>query len=473
MPTINNNRALNATSVEILNAIRNSATANYQNYVPAAGSNLDSIRDIGAVLMTYPALQNEFLSALVNRIALVLVTSKSYDNPWSMFKRGMLEFGETIEDIFVNIAQVNNYDPDKAASEVYKREIPDVRAAFHIMNYQKFYKNTISQDQLRQAFLTWDGITNLIAKIVDAMYTSMNYDEFTVMKYMIARHLINGEFYPVQISIPNPVTEAGIRRIAAKIKGISNDLEFMSSKYNRAKVFTHTNKEDQYLILNAAFDADMDVEVLAAAFHMDKAEFMGHRITVDSFGELDTDRLDALFEGADWYTRPTTEELAALDAIPGILVDKDWFMIFDNLINFTENYNGQGLYWNYFLHTWKTFSSSPFANAVVFVPGAPAVSAVTVTPESATVYPGQGVQLTAEVTTANFASKVVTWSTSDKDVAVVDIYGNVTVPADATGGDTATITATSVVNTSVTDTCTITVGGEAGGTTGETTGEGG
>ena len=467
MPTVTANRTLNGSSVDILNAIRNSATANYQNYVPVAGSNLDSIREIGAVMMNYPAIQNEFLSALVNRIALVLVTSKSYDNPWSVFKRGMLEFGETIEDIFVNIAQVNNFDPETAESQVFKREIPDVRAAFHTMNYQKFYKNTISQDQLRQAFLTWDGITNLIAKIVDAMYTSMNYDEFVVMKYMIARQLIDGNFYPVQVTIPNPVTEAGVRRIAAKIKGISNDIEFMSSKYNRAHVFTHTNKEDQYLILNAAFDADMDVEVLAAAFNMEKAEFMGHRITVDSFGELDTDRLDALFSGADWYTTPTDDELAALDAIPGILVDKDWFMIFDNLINFTENYNGQGLYWNYFLHTWKTFSSSPFANAIVFVPGAPAITSVTVTPESATVLPGQSVQLDAEVVTANFASKVVNWTSSAKTVATVDIYGKVTVAADADPADTATITATSAVDSTATDTCVITVGGEAAGTTGE------
>ena len=38
----------------------------------------------------------------------------------------------------------------------------DVRAAFHTMNYQKFYKATISNDQLRQAFLSWQGITDLI-----------------------------------------------------------------------------------------------------------------------------------------------------------------------------------------------------------------------------------------------------------------------------------------------------------------------
>ena len=32
------------------------------------------------------------------------------------------------------------------------------------MNYQKYYKTTIQNDQLRQAFLSWQGITDLIAK---------------------------------------------------------------------------------------------------------------------------------------------------------------------------------------------------------------------------------------------------------------------------------------------------------------------
>ena len=143
-----------------------------------ATADSDSIREIGAVIMDYPALQNEFLSALVNRIGRVILTSKSYDNPWAMFKKGMLEFGESIEEVFVNIAKPFQYDPQIAESNVFKREIPDVRSAFHIMNYQKFYKATISNDQLRQAFLTIDGITDLIAKIVDAMYTGANYDEF-------------------------------------------------------------------------------------------------------------------------------------------------------------------------------------------------------------------------------------------------------------------------------------------------------
>ena len=192
MPTRPSVQKLSATSVDILNAIRNNASADYRNYIPQADDSLDSVRSIGNILMNYPALQNEFLNALVNRIGRVLVTSKMYDNPWNMFKRGMLEFGETIEEVFVEIAKPFEYDPETAESEVFKREIPDVRAAFHILNYQKFYKVTVQRDQLRQAFLTWDGVTDLITKIINSMYAGANYDEFLVMKYLVAVNILNG-----------------------------------------------------------------------------------------------------------------------------------------------------------------------------------------------------------------------------------------------------------------------------------------
>ena len=272
MPTIPNTTNLNGSSVDILNAIRNSATANYRNYIPAATESLDSIREIGAVIMQFPALQNEFLTALVNRIGRVMITSKMFDNPWRAFKKGMLEFGETIEEIFVNIASPFNYDPETAENQVFKRNIPDVRAAFHILNYQKFYKATIQNDTLRQAFLSWDGITDLIAKIVDSMYTGANYDEFVTMKYLLARHILNGELYPVQVS---ETTAANMKTNVATIKGVSNAMVFPSTKYNLAGVTTKSEKTEQYIITNAEFDAVMDVEVLAAAFNMDKAEFMG------------------------------------------------------------------------------------------------------------------------------------------------------------------------------------------------------
>lgn len=449
MPTIPKTQTLNASSVDILNAIRNSASTNYRDFVPTAKSTTESIRRIGEIIMQYTPLQNEFLNALVNRIARVIITSKMYSNPLSMFKKGLIDFGETIEEIFVNIANPHQYDVEESENKVFAREIPDVRAAFHTLNYKKFYKQTIQNKDLNQAFLSWDGITDLISKIVNAMYTAANYDEFVTTKYMLAKAILDGRLSAITVDANDA------KGAVTKIKGVSNALTFMSNNYNAAGVQTFTDKDDQYLLVNSQFDSEIDVEVLASAFNMSKAEFMGHRILIDGFGTLDVARLNALFKDDPNYEEPSQDTLTALNAIPAVLVDKNFFMIFDNMYEFTENYNGQGLYWNYFYHTWKTFSMSPFANALVFVPAVPSVTSVTVSPTAITCKKGQSVQLSVEVATENYAPKTVTWK-SDTDGVTVDINGHVTVAASVTA-TSATITATSTFDNTKSGTCTVTI----------------
>lgn len=454
MATIPKAMTLTKNSVDILNAIRNGASANYRDYVPQADNSLASIKEIGGIIMQFPALQNEFLSALINRIGRVMITSKMYSNPWTVFKQGILEFGETIEEIFVNIAKPFEYDVENSESKVFAREIPDVRSAFHSINYQKFYKTTIQNKQLSQAFLSWEGITDLITKIINSMYAGANYDEFQTMKYMLAKNILNGRLYPVTVPTIN---ETNMKRVASTIKGISNNYEFMSTKYNVAGVSNYVDKDSQYLIVNSNFDAIMDVEVLASAFNMDKAEFTGHRVLVDSFGTMDIDRLDKLFAKDKTYTRLTEDELTALNEIPAVLVDKNWFMIFDNLYEFTEQYNGEGLYWNYWYHIWKTFSVSPFANASVFVPDTPSVTSVTISPSSLKTVAGQDVQLSVDVVTKNFAPKTVNWTTDVTEGVTVDIFGKVSIGAEVAKGTTITVTATSTFDKTKTGTATITV----------------
>lgn len=449
MPTIPKTQTLNATSVEILNAIRNSASTNYRDFVPTAKSTPESIRRIGEIIMQYTPLQNEFLNALVNRIARVIITSKMYSNPLSMFKKGLIDFGETIEEIFVNIANPHQYDVEESESKVFAREIPDVRAAFHTLNYKKFYKQTIQNKDLNQAFLSWDGITDLISKIVNAMYTAANYDEFVTTKYMLAKAILDGRLSAITVDANDA------KGAVTKIKGVSNALTFMSNNYNAAGVQTFTDKNDQYLLVNSQFDSEIDVEVLASAFNMSKAEFMGHRILIDGFGTLDVTRLNALFKDDPNYEEPSQDTLTALNAIPAVLVDKNFFMIFDNMYEFTENYNGQGLYWNYFYHTWKTFSMSPFANALVFVPAVPTVTSVTVSPTAITCKKGQSVQLSVSVETENYAPKTVNWK-SDTVGVTVDINGHVTVATSVTA-KTAKITATSTYDATKSGECTVTI----------------
>ena len=450
---------LTNNSVDVLNAIRNSASINYRDYVPIATADADSIREIGATIMDYPALQNEFLNALVNRIGRVILTSKSYQNPWAMFKKGFLEFGETIEEVFTNLAKPFQFDPAVAENEIFKREIPDVRSAFHVLNYQKFYKATVSQEQLRMAFMSWDGITSLISSIVESMYTAANYDEFITMKYLLCRRLLSGEVYWAN---PGGSELNATKDIVKSIRNYSNKLTFLSADYNLAGVYNSTKKDDQYIIIPSEMMAEIDVEVLAAAFNMDKVDFMGHVVLVDSFfPKSDIARLNELFKDDPTYKEFQMSDAMTLGGVAAILVDKDFFMIFDNLQNFTENYNGQGLYWNYFYHVWKTFSTSPYANAVLFTTTGGtnwSSAAIAVTPNAATVLPGQSVQLKARIGGASaFVSKAIDWE-SDSEYATVNKSGVVTVLANAPKSTQITITAKAHAHPATTGTATITVG---------------
>lgn len=467
MPSIPEKKNLTASAADVVNSIRSEVGGTFADQVPAAINEgqalsdgtiatremaLGTLRQIGDVITTFQPLANAFLSALVNRIGRVIINSKMYSNPWAGFKRGLLEYGETIEELFVNIVQAQDFDPETAENEVFKRKIPDVRSAFHTMNYQKFYKTTVSNDQLRQAFLSFEGISDLIGKIAEALYTSANYDEYLVMKYMVCYAMEHGAFHPVTIAQP---TAANSNSVVTTLKATSEKLQFLSADYNQAGVYNHTPKGDQYFIMTADFSSIVDVETLARAFNIDKVTLMGHTVIIDqfTFTTSETARLQELL--GTQYTVLTTSLFAD---VPCVCVDRDFFMIFDNFQNMTEQYNGEGLYWNYWLHQWKTFSTSPFANAVIFTDETPAVSDVVVTPSALTMGKGTSTQFTATVTNAGFASTGVTWSISGQQSANtrIDGQGRLYIAQDESA-TTITVTATSVFDAGKSNNATVTV----------------
>lgn len=450
MPTRPKKVSLDTNAVNIVNAVRNNNSVFYKDYVPPI-TDISELKQIGKIIMDMPALQNEFLNALVNRIAMVRITSKLYDNPWSRFKKGIVDYGETIEEIYVDLCRVYEFDVDKAENELFKRSNPDVRSAFHTINFMKFYKITVSRQMLYRAFLSAQGMDDLISKIMESVYTSANYDEFLTMKYLLACTILNGRIYPIEIP---EVNVDNAKAIVTAVKANSNRLTFPSRDYNPAGVFQHTPKGEQNIIINSDFDALMDVNVLASAFNMSKAEFDGKRILVDSFGSLDKTRLNELFKDDKAYKPISDADLAKLDAIPMVVTDDNFWMIFDNLIEMRDVENGQGLYWNYFYHLWKTFSVSPFSNAVMYVPAKPTVVSVEVVPATATIHAGGNVALTTTVEVTGFAPQTVIYESNNDNVFVTN-GGVVTANENATG--TATITVKSTFDETKTDTMTVTI----------------
>lgn len=355
------NSTLNASTIDILNVIRQNASYDYQQNVPEV-ANVNDIPKVGEIIYGTPAFANQFINALVNRIAIVRVQSATFNNPYSILKKGYIEYGETVEDIFVSIAKAVDFNVEKAAKREFQRTIPDVRSAFHVMNWRVMYPVTIQDEDLRQAFLNIEGVQNLIGKIVDAVYTAAEYDEFLLFKYLLIKAISHGKMYPTSIGAGTDLSEA-----AVQFRGTSNLLPFMSSEYNEAGVKTNTPKERQVIFMDAMFNAQFDVNVLASAFNMDKADFMGRLFLIDNWTDFDNERFDIIRANSDGIEEVTADELALLANVKAVILDDNWFQVYDNNNKFTEKYVASGLYWNYFYHTWKTVSNSPFANAVVFV----------------------------------------------------------------------------------------------------------
>lgn len=355
------NSTLNASTIDILNVIRQNASYDYQQNVPEVET-VNDIPKVGEIIYGTPAFANQFINALVNRIAIVRVQSATFNNPYSILKKGYIEYGETVEDIFVSIAKAVDFNVEKAAKREFQRTIPDVRSAFHVMNWRVMYPVTIQDEDLRQAFLNIEGVQNLIAKIVDAVYTAAEYDEFLLFKYLLIKAISHGKMYPTSIGAGTDLSEA-----AVQFRGTSNLLPFMSSEYNEVGVKTNTPKERQVIFMDAMFNAQFDVNVLASAFNMDKADFMGRLFLIDNWTDFDNERFDIIRANSDGIEEVTADELALLANVKAVILDDNWFQVYDNNNKFTEKYIASGLYWNYFYHTWKTVSNSPFANAVVFV----------------------------------------------------------------------------------------------------------
>lgn len=369
------NSTLNASTIDILNVIRQNASYDYQQNVPEVTS-VNDIPKVGEVIYGTPAFANQFINALVNRIAIVRVQSATFNNPFAILKKGYIEYGETVEDIFVSIAKAVDFNVEKAAKREFQRTVPDVRSAFHVMNWRVMYPVTIQDEDLRQAFISIEGVQNLISKVVDAVYTAAEYDEFLLFKYLLIKAISNGKMSPTSIGAGEDLSEA-----AVQFRGISNLLPFMSSDYNEAGVKTNTPKDRQVIFMDAMFNAQFDVNVLASAFNMEKADFMGRLFLIDNWTDFDNERFDVIRANSDGIEEVTTEELALLANVKAVIVDENWFQVYDNNNKFTEKYVASGLYWNYFYHVWKTVSNSPFANAVVFVTS----SADIALPESVTI----------------------------------------------------------------------------------------
>ena len=335
-----------ADVITILNTIRANSSALYQERIPEATQ--ANLQDVGGALMQYEVLQNEFLGALINRIAFTIVSNKRYQNPLSILKKGTKPFGTDIQEIFTNPVEAVAFDGSNT-SDMLEVKKPDVKTMYHRMNRQDKYRVSVSTPQLQKAFTNVGTMGSFIDSIITAMYSGDEMDEYLLMRNTISDAIANNKLISIDVTYDGGAETC--KELVKMIKTISTNLTFPSRDYNAYNLMnkagidgktitpctTWTPKENQVFLIRGDVDAATDVEVLAKAFNMDKTDFLKRKIVVDSFGDANT--------------------------LCGI-VDEKMFQIYDDLYTVRSFDNGSNLTTNYWLHHWETVSLSLFANGV-------------------------------------------------------------------------------------------------------------
>lgn len=339
---------LNSTAipsgVDVANAIRNSASPSYRAAVPIADT--ANIQDVANPILTYNSIQNEFLNALVNKIALTIVNTKMFNNPLGFLKSGSSPLGLDIEEIYTNPAKAKPYDGENFQG-ILTPEKPDTKAAYYRRNRQDMYKVTISNEQLTAAFTSWNGLERLIASIVDTLYNGNTIGEFNLTKAIVGQAVSQGKVQ--QIVNPIPVDEPTSSSFLTSLRGVSSGMSFPSSKYTNYTlmggtgdpVISWTDVGEQLIMVRSDVAANVDVQKLSAVFNLSYADYSAQQIIVDEF--------------------------TGAPNMYALVCDRAFFKIWENLRRMTEFYNGEVLAWTYWWHCWDTYALSPFANAVAYV----------------------------------------------------------------------------------------------------------
>lgn len=338
--------ATKSGAVNTLNYIRQEASSQYREVVPKATA--DNIKEIGNILLNdaYQPMLNEFVNNLINRIALTRIENKSFSNPLAMFKKGSVPYGTDIQLIFENPAVAEEYEySNSAMAKLLTITDPDTKVAYLRRNRKDLYTKTIAREGLQGAFESVEAFDDYVSSITQSLYSGNYIDEFKYTKALIDGAYEEGKVITEVVSAVSDKSTA--EALVEKCRALYLKMQFPSTDYNayskfstdtdETKVTTWTDADRICVITTADVMAKVDVQALASAFNMDKANFMGRVVVVDKFDN---------------------------DEIQAVICDESFIQIFDNVFRFDEFYNARTMSWNEYLHAWGTFAISPFANAV-------------------------------------------------------------------------------------------------------------
>ena len=330
-------------NVQFLNAIRAVASAEYKGRIPTATQT--NIQNIMTTIMDYSATKEEFTNTILNKIVRTKVLNKAYENSLKFFKKEPLPFGKTIEGVFVDLIKAKNFNENfgtgnNEATSLLAKEKAPVKVEYYSENFKHKYKLSISDEQLKSAFMSADGLSQMTQGLIRSATSSSEYDEYMMIKTLIGASVSKEVEIQGLFALDENVQA---KKITKTVQALVNKFRFMSTEYNKQGVHTHCQPSDCVIITTPDQLANLNVELLATAFNVPYAEMPSRIVVIDSFLKAD---------GSD-----DTDTVC-------IVADMD-LVQFRNTLDTWETFrNPDGLMTNMFHHVWGSACGCGFVNAV-------------------------------------------------------------------------------------------------------------
>lgn len=344
------------------------------------------------VMVDFPHVANSFISTLTNKVTKSLIYSKIFNNPLKFLKKDKLEYGDSIEQLFVEMAQVKGFTGhwiDDAGSntpeaDLIRKLAPEVEAMYITLNVDYKLKTTVFDKALKKAFYQEGGLQNLIGQIVGSITSSAEYKEFTLTKDVYEKligegkqikkiaddgttefgEINSGTSMPIKqelhtVKIEGATKKEKMLNLSEAVRETVGYMKFPSKKYNLAGKLVWSNPEEMMLLTTPTTIAKMDVNVLADAFNMSKAELNTRTLLVDTMPK-------GIFKNSDTTgesMKPVIDETRKPIAV---LMTKDFLQIRDTHQGAGTFHNPEGQYTNHFANREGIFATCLFENITVF-----------------------------------------------------------------------------------------------------------
>lgn len=381
------------TSV-LLDSIYATASSAYQDTVPLTTA--VGIKDVGEAVLNAPsAIRNEFMSNLYNKIGLTLIDYPVVDNHLAFLRKGVLEYGQTIEDIYVGLANSVPYITGMADADVAAGNYPDQYKVHKVPHRSAFYHTILSRQypvtrhltDLKKAFHSAAGVDEFAAGIMNAITSKENYDDYRMTVALMARqieeaqtvesfhgtvHLLTlfnaGKEAAEQVTAETAFSNRDfLQFFSNQLKKWSKRLKYLRKDLNIAGVDNTLPLSRQRIMMLEDITTDFETQLLAWAYNGGNLE-IGGVDGIDTWYSIGAAADGEVITPDDISVRSTfsTAEGESTQCA-AVIYDPEMLKIYTKERVSSQSENAAGNYWNLFNSVEDINAASPYRNFICFM----------------------------------------------------------------------------------------------------------